>query len=96
MNAKKTGGDDTYFIVEKILDKRVIQGKTEYLIKWQGYSDAENSWEPYENLKHLNQLIQEFEKKYESNQKQSNPSSNENVNVPSIEVTTRIKEERSY
>ena len=36
--------------VEKILDKRKIKGKTQYLVKWLEYEDKENSWEPAENL----------------------------------------------
>ena len=37
--------------VEKILDTRTTtSGQQEYLIKWEGYSHAENSWEPTENL----------------------------------------------
>ena len=37
--------------VEKILDTRTTtSGQQEYLIKWKGYSQGENSWEPTENL----------------------------------------------
>lgn len=36
---------DKEYIVERILDRRVRNGKTEYLLKWQGYSSAFNSWE---------------------------------------------------
>ena len=48
------------FTIEKILGKRLKTiGKTrskkrktrvEYLIKWEGYDDTNNSWEPAENL----------------------------------------------
>jgi len=38
------------FTVERILDKRVRNGKGEYLIKWEGYPDTENTWEPVDNL----------------------------------------------
>jgi hypothetical protein len=38
--------------VEKILDTRTTpNGQQEYLIKWKGYSDTDNSWEPTENLR---------------------------------------------
>lgn len=37
--------------VERILDTRTTtSGQQEYLIKWKGYSQGENSWEPTENL----------------------------------------------
>ena len=29
---------------------RVRHGKVEYLIKWEGYPDSENTWEPQANL----------------------------------------------
>ena len=29
--------------VEKILDKKKVRGKTQYLVKWLGYKDKENS-----------------------------------------------------
>ena len=36
--------------VEKILDKRKVRGKTQYLIKWLGYEDKKNLWKPAKNL----------------------------------------------
>lgn len=36
--------------VEKILGTRKKHGKIEYLIKWLGYPDSANSWEPESNL----------------------------------------------
>ena len=31
--------EDQIFYVEKILDKRIVKGKIEYYLKWQGYSE---------------------------------------------------------
>ena len=47
--------------VEKILKKRIINGKTQYLIKWDGYSEKDASWEPLSNLKDAADCIKEYE-----------------------------------
>jgi len=36
--------------VEEILNSRRYRRKLQYLIKWKGYSDTHNSWEPKENV----------------------------------------------
>lgn len=35
---------DDVFIVEKVIKKRTRNGKTQYFVKWLGYSDSFNSW----------------------------------------------------
>jgi len=44
------GSGEEEYSVEKILEKRLRHGKVEYLIKWEGYPDSENTWEPQANL----------------------------------------------
>ncbi len=48
--------------VENILEKRMISGKTHYLIKWKKYNISENTWELTENLKNCVRTLQHFEK----------------------------------
>jgi transposase InsO family protein len=46
--------DYVEFFVEKILDHRGSPKKfstLEFLVKWSGYDDSHNSWEPYTNLR---------------------------------------------
>ncbi|XP_035711926.1 chromobox protein homolog 1 [Folsomia candida] len=38
------------YVIEAILDKRIVHGKPEYLCKWKDYGEEDNTWEPGENL----------------------------------------------
>ena len=65
---------ESVFEVEKILDKRIVKGKTEYFLKWKGYDDpAENTWEPKANL-NCKSLLIEFERQWEEKRKQEGKS----------------------
>jgi hypothetical protein len=39
------------WLVESILAARTRRGKKQYLVRWEGYSPAEDSWEPEDNIK---------------------------------------------
>ena len=53
--------EDEYY-VEKVLDKKVIDGEINYLVKWEGWSLESSTWEPVNNLKNIPNLIEAFEK----------------------------------
>jgi len=49
--------------VEKILNKRKMREVEKYLIRWKGFTAEGDTWERRENLKNMEELIEEFEKK---------------------------------
>ena len=51
------------WVVEEILDSRMINWKLCYLVKWDGYGVEHNSWEPWDNL-HAPDLVSEFHQKH--------------------------------
>ena len=52
-------GEEEYE-VEAILDSRRRRNSFDYLVKWKGYSAAENSWELIKNLEHASELVAKF------------------------------------
>ncbi len=38
------------FEIESIADHRLQNGEAQLLVKWKGFGDAENTWEPWFNL----------------------------------------------
>ncbi|XP_017094135.3 chromo domain-containing protein rhino isoform X1 [Drosophila bipectinata] len=49
------------FVVEKICGKRFTHGRPELLVKWLGYTEQDNSWEPLENLGNCIEMVCDFE-----------------------------------
>lgn len=61
-NENGTTEEEEEYEVEKVVDKRINKGKVEYLLKWKGYSSADNTWESEESLD-CPELLQEYEKR---------------------------------
>ncbi len=51
--------DDRYQ-VENIRKERVLKGKTQFLIKWVGYPEHQNTQEPPEHLKEYDKFLKKF------------------------------------
>ena len=62
----KESEEEKQYTVEKVTDKRIGKnGEVEYLLKWQGYSAADSTWEPRANLQ-CEDLIIAFEARLKS------------------------------
>ncbi|KAI3389295.1 hypothetical protein SNEBB_003216 [Seison nebaliae] len=55
------------FQAERILQRRTINNRTEFLIKWKGWGTKHNTWEPEENILGRT-LLENFEKREKKRQ----------------------------
>ena len=63
-NLQNVSKNDDILYVENILKERVVRGKKEVYIKWLGYPDKYNSWEPVSNF------VKSFEEPLEADDEQ--------------------------
>ena len=54
--------EEEEYEVEAVLDSRIYRGKFQYLVKWKGYGDVHNSWEPESNVANAPKLVARFHK----------------------------------
>jgi histone-lysine N-methyltransferase SUV39H len=52
--------DDGEYEVEKVIQAKKIEGRQHYYVKWRGWPDKYNTWEPVENLIHSQEALLEY------------------------------------
>ena len=50
--------------VEAILGSKIIRNQLKFLVKWKGWPDSENSWEPEANIENATELVEAFYKEF--------------------------------
>nr|XP_023016262.1 polycomb group protein Pc [Leptinotarsa decemlineata] len=80
-------GDDRVYAAERITRKRVRKGVVEYFVKWKGWSQRHNTWEPEENILD-NRLIVLYEQSHKSDgPAKRGPKKKERLAAPVAEDT---------
>ena len=89
--------NNNYYEVEKIMDRRIVKGKKEYLIKWKGYPENQSTWEPNSHLTYIQELVKKFNEEYnnkgnDNNKIKSNNKKKEKKETIIIEENIKNKE----
>jgi hypothetical protein len=50
--------------VTVVLDSKYVGRTLKYLVRWKGYGPANDTWEPWQNLRNAQDLVNEFHSKY--------------------------------
>ena len=81
------------YIVEAILAETCTERGTYYLIKWEGYCDDENTWEPSQSVAHCKRQIriwQSSQKKKHAKRSEEQPDAESDATLP-----TKLKKRKA-
>ncbi|OAF64350.1 hypothetical protein A3Q56_07895 [Intoshia linei] len=83
--------DDSVFEAECIVSKRKHDNNIEYLVKWNGWSDRHNTWEPPENILD-DRLLSTFNERQKKPNRESYRMRNSKFKTSTRRSSTRLKE----
>ena len=75
-NEEVNENEEEVYKVEEILGHRNRRGKIYYRIKWEGYDDTQNTWEPEENLIDCPELLESYKSSIKEKKKERRSSRN--------------------
>ncbi|ADM11153.1 chromobox protein [Encephalitozoon intestinalis ATCC 50506] len=82
--------DENIYVVDKIVGCRKKGGKKQYLVKWEGYSDSENTWEDEKNI-FCKDLIKKYEESQEKLKRPSRKVANRKTSPKKLNKSTSEK-----
>ncbi|CBY41078.1 unnamed protein product [Oikopleura dioica] len=65
LSAEESGGSEVY-TVQKILNRKGAGKNRRYLIRWEGYNKAHDTWEPITNIEPARKMANAFDKKQDT------------------------------
>lgn len=69
-DSKYIRGKPEHYIISKIVDKKIENRKILYLVKWKGFDNTKNTWEPsttFDRTQDLKDMRKQFNKNYKKN-----------------------------
>ena len=69
-------GKHNEFVIEKILDLRIRNGRRKFLVRWEGYTADQDEWLDINELHHAKDLLNDFYQKYKID---PNPKNNAGI-----------------
>lgn len=71
--------------VEAIIDCKTVKGRKKYLIRWKGWGESDDTWEPEETL-NCPELIRAFNKKSKTTVKKAKAKKRKHVNDSDVDT----------
>ncbi|XP_057800428.1 chromo domain protein LHP1 isoform X1 [Salvia miltiorrhiza] len=90
VQGERTKLADGYYEIEAVRRKRVRKGQVQYLIKWRGWSEAANTWEPVENLLQCSDIIDAFEESLKTGKSRSTRKRKRKAGVTYVQTKKKL------
>ena len=52
--------DEEYEVESIVAERKGPRGRQEYRVRWKGYGESDDTWEPMKNLSGVKRLVEEF------------------------------------
>jgi hypothetical protein len=75
--------------VEDIIDQSMQNGQTLYRVRWKGYGETDDTWEPEENLRNAKRMLQRFHRRTKKMPRRDPPGQKE-VNQEALQWNPRM------